>query len=199
MFEVEAQSHSSPRTYRTMIINKLFNKGADGKYAQNFKDGFFEEARTMYEKKFGKDTNKALPKSILVGLYFQGNESAFQSALMAGDIEEIDDNGKTFYSFKELKTGTERAATKSTNISSGPQKSTMKELTGMAELVDSLGWSFNVTPKDKKALMCLSNGTLPPAVITSLGQAKSACEKLEKQGMSILSKLAVESDHKVKL
>jgi hypothetical protein len=112
MYDVDALQHSSPREFRTMIINKLFKRQGNGTLVLNTKDAVFEESRTVFERKFGKDQSKAMPKSLLVGLYFQGNNATFQAALEAGDIEEIEDQGKTFYAFKELKSGTERGAVK---------------------------------------------------------------------------------------
>ena len=196
MYDNEAKNHASPRQYRTMIINKLVQKDADGSFSLNVKDAVFEEGRQLYEKKFGKDTNKALPKSLMMGLYFQGNKTEFQKAVDIGEIEEIEEGGKVFYSFKELKTGTERAAIKIQSVSSGSVKIGKQEFNDMRSLVDSLGWSFKLSTKDHKQL-AIENTGLPKPVVDSFGQAKGACEKLEKQGMQLMKKLAVDSSHKV--
>ena len=196
MYDVDALQHSSPREFRTMIINKLFKRQGNGTLVLNTKDAVFEESRNVFERKFGKDQSKAMPKSLLVGLYFQGNAATFQAALDAGDIEEIEDQGKTFYSFKELKSGTERGAIKSQNFNSGSQKLSSNEYNDAVALVDSLGWSFSVAPKDAKQL-ALGNGALPEAAQKSFALAKGACEKLDKQAMSLLNKLAPTSPHKV--
>ena len=197
MYDVDALQHSSPREFRTMIINKLFKRQGNGTLVLNTKDAVFEESRTVFERKFGKDQSKAMPKSLLVGLYFQGNNQTFQAALEAGDIEEIEDQGKTFYAFKELKSGTERGAVKNQNFNSGGQKLSSNEYNDVVALVDSLGWSFSVAPKDAKQL-ALGNGGLPEAAQKSFALAKGACEKLDKQAMSLLNKLAPTSSHKVK-
>jgi hypothetical protein len=197
MYDVEAKNHSSPREFRTMIINKLFNKEDDGRFTLNVKEPFFEEHRHLYEKKFGKDTNKAVPKSIMVGLYFQGSEPSFQRAVDCGDVEEIEDNGKLFYSFRELKTGTARAAVKSQAVGSGRCKITKEEFHDMKDVVDNLGWSFKMTTVEQKQLLANPKMPLPDQVIASFNQAKAACEKLEKQAMHILKKLSGDSPHKV--
>lgn len=196
MYDVDAKNHSSPREFRTMVINKLFKRQPNGALVLNTKDAFFEESRAVYERKFGKDQNKAMPKSLLVGLYFQGNVQAFQAALDCGDIEEIEDQGKTFYSFKELKSGTERGALKNQNFNSGQMKLSSNEYNDVVALVDSLGWSFSVAPKDAK-MLALGNGGLPENAQKSFALAKGACEKLDKQAMSLLNKLAPTSAHKV--
>ena len=197
MYEVDALQHSSPREFRTMIINKLFKRQGNGTLVLNTKDAMFEESRNVFERKFGKDQSKAMPKSLLVGLYFQGNNALFQAALEAGDISEIEDQGKTFYSFKELKSGTERGAIKNQNFNAGDQKLSSNEYNDAVALVDSLGWSFSVAPKDAKQL-ALGNGGLPEAAQKSFALAKGACEKLDKQAMSLLNKLAPTAlQHKV--
>ena len=82
LYDEEAKLKASPRAFRTMLINKLFNKEDDGKFTMNLKDAMFEEGRSLYEKKYGKDQNKAMPKSIMLGLYFQHSNSHFQAATM---------------------------------------------------------------------------------------------------------------------
>jgi hypothetical protein len=196
MYDVDALQHSSPREFRTMIINKLFKRQGNGTLVLNTKDAVFEESRTVFERKFGKDQSKAMPKSLLVGLYFQGNNETVQAAGEAGDIEEIEDQGKTFYAFKELKSGTERGAVKNQNFNAGGQKLSSNEYYDVVALVDSLGWSFSVAPKDAKQL-ALGNGGPPEAAQKSFALAKGACEKLDKQAMSLLNKLAPTSSHKV--
>ena len=197
MYDVDALQHSSPREFRTMIINKLFKRQGNGTLVLNTKDAVFEESRNVFERKFGKDQSKAMPKSLLVGLYFQGNTANFQAALEAGDIEEIEDQGKLFYAFKELKSGAERGAIKNQNFNAGHQKLSSNDYNDAVALVDSLGWSFSVAPKDAKQL-ALGNGGLPESAQKSFALAKGACEKLDKQAMSLLNKLAPTAlQHKV--
>jgi hypothetical protein len=38
MYEKEARSHSSPRKFRTAMVNKLFTRQADGSYKLNLQD-----------------------------------------------------------------------------------------------------------------------------------------------------------------
>jgi hypothetical protein len=58
-----------PRNFRTKIINKLFVQKPNGKYDMNLSEPLFEEHKTMYSRKYGKDEQKALPKSVMKGLY----------------------------------------------------------------------------------------------------------------------------------
>eukprot|EP00972_Heterocapsa_arctica_P106593 15700868-Heterocapsa_arctica.AAC.1 len=63
----------------------------------------FEEHKTMYSRKYGKDEQKALPKSVMKGLYFQNSETDFNNAFDCGDIQVTKDDGDTFYTFRQLK------------------------------------------------------------------------------------------------
>ena len=174
-------------------------KQKNGHFSLNTKDPMFEEARQVYERKFGKSQTKAMPKSIVKGLYFQGSETAFQASLDAGDLDEIEDDGVKYYAFKELKCGTEKGSVQSQTSSSGKMKISAGDYEATVALVDSLGWSFQLSDKDKKKMLAIGNGGLPDSVTTSLGNAKGACEKLEKQAMSLVSKVAAGSVHKDKL
>ena len=70
----------------------------------------FEEHKSLYQRKYGKDELKALPKSLLKGQYFQNNETASQEALQCGDVEVTMGN-KEFYTFRQMKVGKEKVAT----------------------------------------------------------------------------------------
>ena len=55
MYDVDALQHSSPREFRTMIINKLFKRQGNGTLVLNTKDAVFEESRNDFERNFGKE------------------------------------------------------------------------------------------------------------------------------------------------
>jgi hypothetical protein len=84
---------------------------------------------------------------------------------------------------------------KNQNFNAGGQKLSSNEYNDVVALVDSLGWSFSVAPKDAKQL-ALGDGGQPEAAQKSCS-AKGACEKLGKQAVSLLNKLAPTSSHKV--
>ena len=110
LVETESKKAFSPREFKTMVINKLFKRNSQGKLELNLTDHLFEEHKRIYTKKFSKETDHAMPAAIMKGLYFQNDEGAFQRALKAGDIEEVDgENGKTFYAYTSFKNGKEHA------------------------------------------------------------------------------------------
>ena len=61
LYENEAKKQSSPRDFRTMIINKLFTKLPNGQYQINAKAPMFEEHKVLLEKKYGIDEQQAYP------------------------------------------------------------------------------------------------------------------------------------------
>lgn len=112
LYDRESASHASPRSFKTLIINKLFKKLPSGRFQLCTNDPMFVEAKTLFEKKYSNDKEKSLPKSIMRGLYFQGSEAAFQDAVNAGDIYSWtnEEDGKEYWSFNSKETGKERQA-----------------------------------------------------------------------------------------
>ena len=76
LYDTEALSKPSPREFRTQAINQLFTKLKNGRYSLNAEKPMFQEAKKLYERKYGKDSETGLPKSVLKGLYFQNSESS---------------------------------------------------------------------------------------------------------------------------
>ena len=95
LYEQEALAKSSPRAFRTSIINNLFKKLPNGRYELQAEQPMFQEAKKLYERRFGKDSEQGYPKSVLKGLYFQNSDKAFQEALESGDVYRVEnDEGK---------------------------------------------------------------------------------------------------------
>ena len=85
-----AREKTSPREFRTAIINQLFTRKVNGRYSLNDTAPLFQEARRVYEKKFNVDKQIALPKLVLRGMHSGNSESAFQEALAAGEIQAVE-------------------------------------------------------------------------------------------------------------
>ena len=62
----------------------------------NLKDPLFEQAKETYANTFKKMQERALPQSVLRVLYFANSEGALRSAIEAGEVEELEENGKKF-------------------------------------------------------------------------------------------------------
>ena len=76
LYDTEALSKPSPREFRTQVIHQLFTKLKNGRYYLNAEKPMFQEAKKLYERKYGKDSETGLPKSVLKGFYFQNIESS---------------------------------------------------------------------------------------------------------------------------
>jgi hypothetical protein len=90
LFERESTKASSPRQYKTMIINKLFVRDASGKLVLNLEDELFQEHKKIYSKKFAREEESAMPELVMRGLYFANSESAMGEAKKRGEIIPVD-------------------------------------------------------------------------------------------------------------
>ena len=108
LYEKEALNKSSPRSFRTQLINQLFTKLPNGRYKLNDDKPMFREAKSLYEKKYGSEKEKGYPKSVMKGLYFGNSDQHFERALAEGEIYQMDHKGKVFYAFQSVEAGTVR-------------------------------------------------------------------------------------------
>ena len=63
LYEKEALNKSSPRAFRTQLINQLFTKLPNGRYKLNDDKPMFRDAKSLYEK------------SVMKGLYFGNSDN----------------------------------------------------------------------------------------------------------------------------
>ena len=105
LVESESKKAVSARQFKTMAINRLFRRDKDGQIQLAMDTGLFTESCEVYSRTYAKKKEKALPKSIVCGLYFQNDTKSFDAALAAGDLEECEEDGKKYYSFKEYTVG----------------------------------------------------------------------------------------------
>ena len=121
----------------------------NGKYEMNLAEPLFEEHKTMYSRKYGKDEQKALPKSVMKGLYFQNSEADFAQALDCGDLKVTMDGGNTFYAFRQLKVGKEKGTEHVQGVAS-KKKLDPNEYKVISDTLDGLNWSFEMTAKEER-------------------------------------------------
>ena len=107
-FYEEETKHSpmGKRRLQTEVINKLFVK-KNGQWEMDVSDvQFRSHLRRVSEKKYNKDETEALPKSLILGMYFQGCDTKFNKALEQGEIEFVkEENGVRFYAYCRLTSG----------------------------------------------------------------------------------------------
>ena len=109
LYDTVALEKTSPRAFRTMIVNQLFKKTESGRYILQDQKPLFQEAKCIYERKYGAEKQKSYPKSVLRGLYFGNCEKAFQDAAATGDIFPVQSvDGQEFWAFQSEEIGRER-------------------------------------------------------------------------------------------
>ena len=73
LYDDAANSKSSPRAFRTQLVNALFDKTSSGRYILRDDKPMFTEHKALYEKRYNKDAHVALPRGVMLGLYFHNS------------------------------------------------------------------------------------------------------------------------------
>eukprot|EP00439_Symbiodinium_sp_Y106_P048171 s2645_g6.t1 len=71
---------------KSQAINRLYSRQGDGTLKLNLQDPLFQEASTMYERNYSSTMDDAYPRSIMINMFFRGDQAAFDEALRDGDI-----------------------------------------------------------------------------------------------------------------
>eukprot|EP00435_Cladocopium_sp_Y103_P010211 s5163_g2.t1 len=181
----EEESKFSPmgkRRFQTEIVNKLFKKGRGGQWELDTSDVQFQSHKALYEKKFNRDEKEALPKSLLLGMYFQGDETKFTKALDQGVIELVrEENGVRFFAFRRITAGTDKG-TQEKLTASGSRKGTKEQFEELGALFGKLKWTLKKSASDSKAL---DSGKLPASFDALVVKARTACDKLMKDTLKL--------------
>ena len=188
LYNEVAKTKSSPRDFRTQIINSLFDRKPNGRFELRDDKPLFEEAKEIYDRKYSKDRAVAYPRAVMKGLYFQNSESAFMEALESGDIQEVEDpsnpdNPVKFYAYRKLETGKESGSVHSSKLKkqrrANPQQAEL-----MSEMMTSLGWTFNY-----KSHLKIEKGKLPAAMTDLLDEAIEAQTKIQGEAEKLMPRL----------
>lgn len=183
LFERESQRASSPRQYKTMIINKLFVRDASGKLVLNLEDELFQEHKKIYSKKFAKEEESAMPELVMRGLYFANSETAMDEAKKRGEIVPVDcGNNKTYWAFTTFSKGVESGRLEEQSLSS-KKKVSKEQAKLLGEAFKHVAWSWKYQDKD---VAKLGDGEIPPAILTLVNQATESQQKLLKEAMLLI-------------
>ena len=184
LVERESLKSSSPREYKTKLINKLFVRKKDGKLELNLNDERFEEHRKIYSRKFAKETDTAMPESIFKGLYFRNDQLAFEQAKENGDIHEVEcANGKKMWSFTTFKKGQEQGSSHEHNLV-GHSKVSKEQTKILKQAFEKVGWDWTYGNDDLKKIE--GGKHIPKAILTLVNQAYDSQTKLSKEAMTII-------------
>ena len=170
LIETESKKSSSKRAFATQCINTLFERQSDGALAVRLNHPMFQEAQSIYTKHFQKSSQRAMPKAIMAGLYFNSNESNLQAAIDQGDVIIVQgEDGKDYFAFSEFEIsrvdGKTQKQTRAGNVSLKQEQA--KEL---EKAFNSVGWTFKLKHGDRSGLVT-QDGDLADSTITLLKQA----------------------------
>ena len=191
LIETQSMKASSPREFKTTVINKLFKRNAKGKLVLNLEDQLFQEHKKVYLNKYKKDKETALPEAIMRGLYFNNSQAAFDDAKKAGDIVPVEEGGKTFWSFQSLEKGTVHGKVEEQSLKQS-KKVNAQQHTLLGDCFNEVGWSLNYQDKDVKALA--SGKKIPSSILDIVKQATESQAKLMKEAMVMIKSWKGEKD-----
>ena len=138
--------------------------------------------KSLYEKRYSREENEAMPKSLIVGLYYQGDENKFDKALQLGELTHVrDDGGVRFYAYKKLTSGAEKGTDQKLEAV-GTKKGKLQDFHEIGEVLSKLKWNFRKKPGDDKEL---TDGSLPASYEALVKKAFGACEKLAKDTLKL--------------
>ena len=148
-------------------------------------------ASQAYRKRYARDENEALPKSLMMGKFFCNSEQHFQKALDSGEISEAKRvQGVVYYSFRRMVVGQEEGKEEDQIIKAG-KKLSQEEYSTCREVFRGLKWSFEFA---KKEAVADAKGKLTPNVVTLLKQASATLEKTTKESKQLISEWSGSDD-----
>lgn len=184
LVEKESLKKGSPREFKTLVINRLFQRSSSGKLVLNLDDALFSEHKKLYTKRYAREEANALPESIMKGLYFHNDQNAMDTAKRNGDIQPVDTgDGKIFWAFNSYLKGKEVASVETQELSS-KKKVDKNQHRLLGEAFKNVGWTWDYKKGDVDKL---ANGKVIPGAIQNLiKQATESQMKLSKEAMTLI-------------
>lgn len=184
LVEKESLKSSSPRDFKTMVINRLYKRNEAGKLVLNLEDELFSEHKKVYARKYSKEKDVALPESIMRGLYFGNCQKTMDQAKADGDIIPVDcGNGKQFWSFTSFTKGTESGRLEEQDLSQ-KKKVSKDQAKMLSQAFQEIGWSWKYGEKDVKAIA--DGKKIPQPILQLVNQANDSQQKLAKEAMTLI-------------
>ena len=154
------ESPNANRLVKTRLINKLFKKTKDGQYLFQPGEAKIEHLKSSEEQRFGKAQVCGYPKSIMLHHWYNGNSQALNEAILNGEVEETEEDGVPYCTFKQVKAGKKKAFSEQTKIDLGSAKVDSAEAAEIGNFLKKRPWSQYGHQVEK----CLgSSSDKPPA------------------------------------
>lgn len=177
---------SGNRKSQTKMINGLMQKkDGSGKWVLDMTTPTATEIREKFRTRYVKDEKVGVPKGI-AKVKFGGTEASLQEAIDTGDCMTTEVDGKTFYSWREIRCG-EKSGSSARHKVSTNTAITAEAFAKASKMLDSLQWSFKYTVAENKAAE--EGEGLPEHIVSKIALAKSAVEKVMKITTDVVVKL----------
>ena len=92
MIEEQSKKEQQPRKYKTMLINKLFEKTSKGQYDMLANQPIFQSYKEATHKRCGSEETRGKPRLVFLYDTLHGNAEALQAAI-EGAVYQWDQDG----------------------------------------------------------------------------------------------------------
>ncbi|CAE7222146.1 unnamed protein product [Symbiodinium sp. CCMP2592] len=139
----------------------------------------------IYNRKYKKTEDEAIPESLMLGLYFHGDEKLFDAAKKKGEVFKVTSEGSdvAFWAFCKFVVGSEDGK-ENAHKTSAHKKITNSDLDALKSAFRTLKWNFNFETVDNTVA---EDGGLSEEGMKLLKQAISALEKLSRESKALIT------------
>ncbi|CAE7491383.1 unnamed protein product, partial [Symbiodinium necroappetens] len=180
------------RAFKSIVINKLYQRQPDGSLRLCLSDPIFSEAQQLYTNSYSKTKQHSLPETVMLASHFGGNERLFQEAARKGEIfSQKGPDNIMYWSFKSWEIGCKDGKMVSQKLDQ-QKKVSKDQAEELLEAFGSVNWKF--TPKQFEKGMIEDHGEISASSLNLLKQAIQSEEKLCKETNSLLKSTGLDSD-----
>ena len=129
------------RSKKTKLLNRLFEKNTrTNQWEMRVDKPEFVAWLKSQDMHFGEASTQSYPRSIMLHTYFHGNQLAMDEALAAGEICEVQQGSRTFYSFDMMAEGHRKSKESNMELSRGRMKLSKEEHGELEDIVQGFDW-----------------------------------------------------------
>ena len=93
------------RQFKSIAINKLYERQSDGSLRLCLSDPIFREAQELYTSTYSKQKEHSLPETVMLASHFGGNTRLFEEAAKKAEIFSSKGSDGTYWAFKTFEIG----------------------------------------------------------------------------------------------
>ena len=134
------------RKAATAFINGVMVRDRDGKFKPDRMSPQFLEMREKTTGSYWNDESTGVPRGLAEAQW--GGADKLQTAILAGDVKETEDEGQTFYSWRQIKVGKGGKVEQKLHLERTNQidDGTYGKL---SDMLDKVGWKFKLTSRQQ--------------------------------------------------